>query len=199
MDDRVYEIMSSRTRMKIADMVSARPRSLDELREATGISVQGVLKHLEKLKGLGLVDEIRVKSDQVSVRKVYGGGKLRFMDCSSGDLVIVSAFDAPSVGRTGEDRSLDSLAEDAVVQRLRLKEEARRMARLIDELEETEGRIQAALNVLELEDGERLIMQALYSEETPQEGEKLLIRHYGLKGGRRSIDKALAKAKRIVG
>ena len=44
----IEQIASSRLRLKIASLLSSRPATLSELSVLTGISVQGVLKHLKK-------------------------------------------------------------------------------------------------------------------------------------------------------
>ena len=45
-ETKLGEVVSSKARLIIADLVSRRPRTLRELSQVTGISVQGVLKHL---------------------------------------------------------------------------------------------------------------------------------------------------------
>ena len=46
--------------------------------------------------------------------------------------------------------------------------------------------------------GERLILHALYTADSIDEGQRVLSKHYGLKDGRRSIDRVLAKAGSIA-
>ena len=97
--DLLPEVVSSRTRLKVADLVSARPRSLGELAAATGISIQGVLKHLRKLEELGLVEGKNVRSPDLAVRKVYAAKGVRLGDFSAGDLTLVKLSGNPSASR----------------------------------------------------------------------------------------------------
>jgi DNA-binding transcriptional ArsR family regulator len=201
--DPLPEIMSSRTRLKVADLVSTRPRTLGELAAATGISIQGVLKHLRKLEGLGLVEETSVRSPGLAVRKVYAAKGTRLVDFSAGDLTLVKLSGKPSAPlRDVEepDRSLDLeyLAEEAILQRRRVRDQARRLGRMIDDLVEDESRIEAALESMDLSDTERLILQVLFTEESIEEGERVLLEHFGLQDGRKSIERALSKTRRQI-
>ena len=55
------EMVSSVMRLVIADLLSIRPRPLSELAHETGISVQGVLKHLKKLAAMGVLRETELR------------------------------------------------------------------------------------------------------------------------------------------
>ena len=196
----ISEVASSRTSLLIADFVSRRPRTLNELGDLSGFSIQAVLKHLKKLERLGMVEGRKVKGSGVSVRKVYHPGKLRVSDYSFGDLAVVKVSKPPRVRTEGVDavEEMELIAENALVQRTRISEQVRKLGRMIDELVEDEERLNGILERLNLNDDERLILHALFTEDTIEEGTKVLSRYYGLRDGRRSIDKALAKAKRIA-
>jgi len=194
--DILPEVVSSRARLKIAHLVSERPRGLGELAVATGISVQGVLKHLRKLKSLGLVEEESVRASGLAVRKVYTAKGAKLGDFSTGDLTLVklsrkssTVFDAPD-----HPPDLEYLAEEAIMQRRRVQDQARRLGRMIDELFEDESRIKTALESMDLTDTERLILEVLFSEESSEEGERVLLERFGLQNGQRSIERALLKA-----
>jgi predicted transcriptional regulator len=198
--DLLPEVVSSRTRLKVANLVSIRPRPLGELSAATGISIQGVLKHLRKLEGLGLVEETSVRSPDLAVRKVYTAKGMKLGDFSSGDLTLVKLSEKPSAPVEEPDRPLDLeyLAEEAILQRRRVRDQARRLGRMIDDLVEDESRIKVALESIDLSDTERLILQVLFTEESIEEGERVLVEHFGLQDGKKSIEKALSKARHHV-
>ena len=195
--DPLLEVVSSRTRLKVADLVSTRPRTLGELAVATGISIQGVLKHLKKLEGLGLVEEKRIKSPVLAVRKVYAVKGARLGDFSVGDLTLVKLSGKPSALLGEPDRRLDLeyLAEEAILRRRRVRDQARRLGRMIDDLVEDESRIKTALESMDLSDTDRLILQVLFAEESLEEGERVLSVHFGLQDGKKSVEKALRKAR----
>jgi DNA-binding transcriptional ArsR family regulator len=195
--DTLPDVVSSRARLKIADLVSLRPRSLGELAAATGISIQGVLKHLEKLGELGLVEELNVRSPGLAVRKLYTAKGVRIGDFSTGGLTLVKLSENVSASRKDPDQPLDLeyLAEEAILQRRRVRDQARRLGRMIDDLVEDDSRIKAVLESMDLSDEERLILLVLFTEESLEEGERVLLEHFGLQGGRKSIEKALMKAR----
>jgi predicted transcriptional regulator len=193
-------VISSRTRLKIADLVSTRPRTLGELAAATGISIQGVLKHLKKLEGLGLLEEKSVKSPVLAIRKVYATKGARLGDFSMGDLTLVKLSGKPSAPLEEPNRRLDLeyLAEEAILRRRRVRDQARRLGRMIDDLVEDESRVKATLESMDLSDTERLILQVLFAEESLEEGERVLSEHFGLQDGKKSVEKVLAKARHQV-
>lgn len=195
--DPLPDVVSSRTRLKVADLVSTRPRSLRELAAATEISIQGVLKHLRKLEELGLVEEKNVRSPGLAVRKVYAAKGAMLRDFSAGDLTLVKLSRNPSAPAEEPDRPLDPehVAEEAILRRRQVRDQARRLGRMIDDLVEDESRIRAALESMDLSDKERLILQVLFTEESLEEGERVLLEHFGLQDGKKSIEKALSKAR----
>ena len=56
----------------------------------------------------------------------------------------------------------------------------------------------AALESMDLSDTERLILQVLFTEESLEEGERVLLEHFGLQDGKKSIERALSKARRHI-
>ena len=194
----VEELFSSKTRLAIERLISVRPRTLGELAELTGISIQAVLKHLSKLESMGLVEERRLTGAGLSVKKVYAPKSYVLGDYSTPDLTIAkfskTGRESPPVREQRAD--LESMAEEAILLRSRVKDEARRLGRLIDELAEEQQRISEALLSMDLEEEERLVLEVLFTEDSEEKGAKLLAKHYGIKDGRRSIDRALSKANR---
>jgi biotin operon repressor len=196
--DPLPEVTASRSRLRIADLVSTRPYGLKELAGATGISVQGVLKHLRKLRSLGLVQERSVRSPGLSVRKVYQAGEARVRDFSARDIILVKL----SGGRPPESpvASLEELARDVLLERRRVRDAARRLGRSIDELVVDESRLAWAIESLGLDETERLVLQVIYTEETLAGAEQVLLREFGLKEGEGAIERAVAKGRgRVAG
>jgi DNA-binding transcriptional ArsR family regulator len=193
------EVLSSKIRLGIASALSLRPRTLGELADITGISVQGVIRHLKRLESLGLVDEKRMKARTPKARLVYVRGGLMIGDYTTGDLTVVKAMrthpsGAPSAADSG---TPEQMAADLIVQRRRVREQARRLGRAIDELVGYQGALESALEGLNLTQEERLILEVVLTEETIEDGRNVLSRYYGLED-RRSIDEVLTKARRIV-
>ena len=190
-------LMSSQTRLLIAETLSKRPRTLRELSKLTRLSVPGVLRHLEAMGKAGFIREEKLATRALPVRKMYSLKGIKVMDFSVGDTSIFRVTsDSTSKGRTPEDPEL--LSMEILVGRRAIREKARRLARSIDGLAETEGMLQRAIGGMNLTDIERLILEVVLTEETVEEGVRALSRFYGIED-RRSIDKALAKAKRNVG
>lgn len=190
------EILSSRARLKIADLTSVRPRTLRELASITGITVQAVLKHLEKLKALGVLEEKRISSSELSARRVYSMVGFRLGDFSHGELTIVkmSKTKRPVEAARGSGyEELERLAEDFLVQRRRIREETRRLGRMIDELVTGEERLGALISVQRIRDDEKLVLHTYFTEESAKEAEDALREHYGMEDARRAIDQALHK------
>lgn len=196
--DPVAGFLSSRTRLRIADLLSTRPRTLGELAELTGISIQGVLRHLRKLVEMGVVEERGVSLKGVNVRKVYLAKGVRVGDFSVGDLTVVKlSRNEPFPASSREPvADLEYLAEEVLLQRRRIKDQARKLGRMIDALVDDETKMDGLLRSLDLSESEKLVLQAVFTEDSLNEGERVLNRHYGLKDGRRSIEKALVEAKR---
>ena len=197
--DQLGEVLSSRVRLKIAGALSVRPRTLNELADLTGISVQGVLRHLRRLEELGLVEEKKLAVRSPKARRVYASKTTALGDYSSGSLTVVKATEKRDWRARGTRGTpdLEQMAVELLIQRRRIRDEARRLGRMIDELAGDHGALKSYLNGMDLSSEERLILEVIFTEETLEDGARALARYYGL-GDRRSIDKALAKAKRSV-
>lgn len=198
--DSLSEVLSSGVKLKIEDAVSVRPRTLSELASITGISVQGVLRHVKRLVDLGVVEERRLAPATPKARKVYAARSEIIGDYSTSGLTILKQTRLrselhPPKART---RDLEGRAGDILIQRRRVRDQARRVARRIDDLVADQQALRSALDASPIDATERLTLEVLFTEETLEEGVGVLSRHYGL-DDRRSIDRALAKAKRVVG
>jgi len=192
----LIEVLSSKARLRIADAISLRPRTLNELSSATGISVQGVLRHLKRLADLGLVEESKLNPQTPKARRVYLARGTILGDYSAEGLTIVKSTEKVPPGPSGthDSRDLERLSGDILLQRRRIRDETRRLGRMIDDLVDDQLALTTALEEMPLGDQERLILEVLFTEETMTDGVRVLSRYYGL-DDRRSIDKALAQAK----
>jgi len=189
-------LLSSPTRLRIAELISRRPRTLRELARLTELSVPGVLRHIEAMNKAGLIQEKRVR--MLPARKLYSLKGMRVIDFTVGDLSIFKVATGMTVTEKGA-QNLESLAMDIFVGRRRIREKAKRLARAIDELVENEEMLTKGIDDLELTDEERLILFTTFTEETADDAERVLMRIQRMKEARRSIDKALAKARHNVG
>ena len=191
-------LLSSQTRLRIAELISRRPRTLRELARLTRLSVPGVLRHIEAMSKAGLINEKRVEMRTLPARKLYSLKGIKVVDFSVGDLTILKVTtDKPMVVQNVSDP--ESLAMEVFVGRRRIKEKARRLARAVDELLVNEEMLAKRIDDLHLTDEERLVLLTTFTEETADEAERVLVRIQGMREARRSIDEALAKARRNVG
>jgi DNA-binding Lrp family transcriptional regulator len=198
--DLLSEILSSPNSLGIAALVSIRPRTQSELAELTGVSVPGVLKHLKRLEKLGLVQQSTLDSRLFRVRRVYTSRGISVGDFSRGDIRVVRLLRNPEAGPPSGDsmRTLESLAEDLIIQRRRIREQVRKLSRMIDDLLEDQARISRTAEETGRGVDERLILGTIFTEESVSDAERVLARHYGLKGGRRSIERVLAESRKIA-
>ncbi|MDG6985220.1 MAG: helix-turn-helix domain-containing protein [Nitrososphaerota archaeon] len=196
--DLLEEVLSSRARLRIMDAVSTRPRTLGELSDLAGISVQGVLRHLNRLQEVGLVEERSLSRASPKARKVYAAKSARVRDASSGGFTVVRATELPP-GDAGRSRvrDLEKAAGDLLVQRRRVREGVRKLARMIDEESDQQDDLESSIEGLKLSPTERLILRVVLTEDTVDDGERALTKYYGL-GDRRSIESLLKKARRIA-
>ena len=193
------EIVSSKARLRIADLLSVRPRTLRELADLTGISMPGVLKHLARMEKLGLVAEAKVEGGAFPVRKVYSIKGVRIGDFSHGNLTVVKVTDSTEKSAKSEDavKELESLAADALVQKRRIRDQTRRLGRMIDELVNTESRIGGLIGGLGAEDEDQLLLHTAFTEESMEEAERSLTEHYGMREPKRALDKAVSRARKL--
>jgi DNA-binding transcriptional ArsR family regulator len=198
--NQLNEVLSSDVRLKIADALSQRPRTLGELSHITGISVQGVLRHLRRLEKLGLVEERRLSPSIPKARRVYAAKRAMVEDYSAGNLTVAKVVEVlPDTRRAQKPATdLENMSADVLLLRRRVREEAKKLGRLINDVAESQYELEAALTSMPLSDVERLILRVILTEETMEDGLRALSEFYGIVD-RRSIDKALAKAKHNVG
>ena len=198
--NRLSEILSSEVKLKIADTLSQRPRTLGELASFTGISVQGVIRHLRRLEKLGLVEERTLSKSIPRARRVYASKGAIVEDYSSGDLTVAKVVERlpRERGAKWPAANLENLSAEVLLLRRRVKEETKKLGRLIDEAAASREELEAALANMSLSEVERLILEVILTEETVEDGVRALSMFYGIEDIR-SIDNALAKAKHNVG
>jgi DNA-binding transcriptional ArsR family regulator len=189
------EVLSSSPRLRIADAVSLRPRTLGELSSITGISVQGVLRHLKMLGELGLVEERKLAEATPKARRLYASGSTNLSDYSLPGLTVVKATErVPPRGGAQIPKDLELMSGELIIHRRRIADEAKKLGRMIEELVDAQEALTAALEELPVTETQKLVLQVLLTEETKADGERVLSRYYGIED-RRSIDEALARAK----
>jgi DNA-binding transcriptional ArsR family regulator len=190
------EVLSSNVKLSIEDALSIRPRTLGELASITGISVQGVLRHLRRLEELRLVEERKLRTKNLRARAVYAARSHVVGNYSTPDVIIVKSTERQAQGPPRErDSDLEARAAEVLVLRRRVREQARKLGRLIDELVDEQEAVKEGVENLPLTDEDRLVLGVILTEETLGDGLKVLSRYYGIED-RRPIDKALAKARR---
>lgn len=193
------EVVASRAKQKILDALSERPRTLGELSSVVGISVQGVLRHLKRLVEVGAVEERNLSRVAPKARLVYAARGLTFRDFSAGDLTVMKSTETlPRSGAGPKAKDLERASGEILIKKRRIRDEARKLGRMIDDIAADQGAISSAIGGLPLEPKEKLILEVLLTEDTFEDGERVLAEYYGL-DDRRSIESVLAKAKRSVG
>ncbi len=196
--DQLGDVLSSKARLRIVGALAIRSRTLGELGAATGISVQGVLRHLKRLEELGLVEESKLLARAPKARRVYSAKGVLLGDYSTGDMVAVKATEKlPARDPQSKDFDIERRSGDILVQRRRIRDDFRRLGKMIDELTDDQEAMMSALVAMELSDEERLVLEVIFTEDTLEDGVRALSKYYGIED-RRSIDKALAKVARIA-
>lgn len=194
--DVLDEVLSSNVRLAVEAAIAVRPRTLGELASISGITVQGVLRHLKRLEELGLVEERKLPIRTLKARTVYAARGELVGNYSTPDLTVVKPTERipPRTSQDG-DPDPEKMAAEVIVLRRRVKDQARKLGRTIDELVDEQEALRSGLDALTLTVEERLILEVVLTEETLDDGFRVLSRFYGIED-RRSIDKALAKVKR---
>jgi predicted transcriptional regulator len=193
----IEEIANSRVRLTIASLISARPRTLGELAETTGISVQGVLKHLGKLSQGGLVKTRNLpRGKHLNARKLYYIEGRRVADYSEGDMIVATLGpDEPVEAVEPEDpgRELDGLAQDVILLRRRVRELASRLKRMSEEMTENEARIAGLIEGLMLTPEEKQIAYLIFGDDRPETARRIMKEHYGCRDPESAVRELTSK------
>ena len=195
----IDDIVSSNVRMKIASLISIRPRTLGELAEITGISVQGVLKHLVRLRKSGFLTESELRGGKyLRYRKVYSIEGRRIVDLSQGDLMVAyfsKQFNLQEGKVKASYEELETVAEDMIITRRRIRDTIKRLERLIEELSYSQERLMTITRTIGLDREEEQIARILFTEDGIDDTKKVLSRYYGLKDAEDSVRKVIEKIK----
>jgi predicted ArsR family transcriptional regulator len=196
----IEEIANSRARLTIASLISSRPRTLGELAETTGISVQGVLKHLKKLSEAGMLKVKSIPAGRyLRSRKIYYIDTRRVADYSRGDMIVATLGDESGGGddatedtaeamATGDPYAeLDRLAQDIILLRRRARELSIRMKHMTEEVTENESRIAKLIEGLELSPEEKQIAYLIFGDDRPEQARRILKEHYGCRNPEAAI------------
>ena len=186
----IEEIANSRARLTIASLISSRPRTLGELAETTGISVQGVLKHLKKLSEAGMLKVKGLPAGRyLRPRKLYYIDTRRVADYSRGDMIVATLgdeLDDDDTSGTSEPMAaidpyaeLDRLAQDIILLRRRARELSIRMKHMTEEVTENESRIAKLIEGLQLSPEEKQIAYLIFGDDRPEQARRILKEHYG--------------------
>ena len=198
----IEEIAWSRARLKIASLISIRPRSLGELSDAVGISIQGILKHLRILEGLGLISEIRIsRPASIRIRKLYALGPWKVVDYSENEFIIANLQHGGPRGPTvasHEDpyTGLEKQSEEILFVERRVRELARRARMVMEELGENQDRLLDLVAATGLSPEEKIIATVVFTEDTLAEARDILSLHYGCKNPDETIARVLEKLRR---
>ncbi len=195
----IDDVVSSMLRMRIASLISIRPRTLGELADTTGISVQGVLKHLAKLRKSGFLTETELRDGKhLKYRKVYSIERRRISDFSQGDL-MVAHVSREAIGEERKVKSayeeLETLAEDMIIARRRIRDVTKRLERLIEELVSSQGQLMRMTQTIGLSKEEQQIASVFFSEDGIEESNKILSRYYGSEDADEALRNVLQKIK----
>jgi DNA-binding transcriptional ArsR family regulator len=191
------EVLSSSAKLRIESALSIRPMTLAELASATGITVQGVLKHLKRLAELGLAEEKRLPTKNLKARTVYAAAGEVIGNYSTSDLIVVKLTRKLPTGtpKARGSPDLEEKAADILLLQRRVKDQAKKLGGLLDELADEREALRSGVEGLHVSPEEGLILEVILTEETLEDGLRVLARYYGIED-RRSIDIAMAKARR---
>lgn len=193
----IEDIANSRVRLTIASAISSRPRTLGELAEVTGISVQGVLKHLNRLSESGILKTRSLPSGRyLRPRKLYFIDSRRVANYSEGEMIVATLGEQTGSRELRvEDpyAELDGLAQDVIVMRRRARELSARMKRMIDEVTENESRIALLIEGLRLSPEEKQIARLIFGDDGPEQARRILREYYGCQNPESAIQDVVEK------
>jgi predicted transcriptional regulator len=177
------QIVSSGPRLTIAALLSQRPRCLQELSAKTGISIQGVLKHIAKLQGMGLVQWTTLEAGvYLRPRKLYFIRGKRIDGVSREGLILAHLSNQPEVsGARPKDvyNELEGFAEEVLFLRRRISEQSRKLERMLDELAMNEFALNSIVAGLSLTEEERQVAMIIFTESSLDDRKSVLSEYYG--------------------
>jgi len=189
-------VASSRVRLTVASLLTVRPRTLTELSQLTGVSVQAVLKHLAKLDGEGLVGNSNLGPGEfLRPRKLYSL-ESRGVEGYSREDTIVAALTNPRPAASEQATGysvLERLAEDVIFGRARMRDVLKRLERTIGEVAEEEARLRRAIERAELTPEERQIAYVVFTEDDAERARDVLRAHFGCSDPEAAVARVVRK------
>ncbi len=198
----IESLASSRVRLSIALLLTVRPRTLTELSESTGVSIQAVLKHAKKLQEEGLLAEtIFATGRHLHRRKLYSM-KEGVEGFARGDM-LVAAFTPSEKGMVEAEEArgtasgyslLESLSEEVIFSRASLRESIKKLERTISRVAESQRRLMEAISEQEaLTSEEKHIAYLYFTEDSEIRVKDVLRRHFGCADPETALGDVLAK------
>ncbi|MDA4117942.1 MAG: winged helix-turn-helix transcriptional regulator [Thaumarchaeota archaeon] len=198
----IEPIASSRVRLTVALLLTVRPRTLTELAESTGVSIQAVLKHTKKLEEEGLLASTILGAGRyVRRRKLYSMKKR--VEGASSETMLVAAFapsdrERPDAEATEEPYSeylvLERFAEDVVFSRANLRESLKRLERAISRLAESQDTLtRAIVGRRSLTSEEKHIAYLYFTEDSESRVKDVLKTHFGCADPKAALTDVLTK------
>lgn len=188
-------IASSRVRLTVASLLTVRPRTLTELSELTGVSVQAVLKHLAKLDAEGLLAHASLgPGELLRPRKLYSL-RTRGVEGYAHEDMIVAALTRPSPAgepATGYE-DMEGLAEEVIFMRARMRDVLKRLERTIGEVAEEEARLRGSIEGAGLTPEERQIAYVVFTEDDAERAREVLRTHFGCSDPEAAVARVVGK------
>jgi predicted ArsR family transcriptional regulator len=178
----IESIASSRVRLSIASLITIRPRTLTELAELTGVSVQAVLKHLARLDREGLVGRSSLgQGEHLRQRKLYSLKTAGVEGYAHKDIIVAALTSPrPAAGTApGRYSELEGLAEEVIFRRARMRDVLKRLERAIGEVAEEEARLRGAIEGVGLSPEDKQIAAVIFTEDDAQSAKTVLRKHFG--------------------
>ena len=150
---------------------------------------------------MGLIEERTVNRPKyLTVRKAYSLKGASLDDFSRESLMIVNLSaereeEALGVGRDAF-ADLNGMAEELLIEGRRIKDQARRLQRMIDEFSATKSRLKRLIESLDLNSEEKLIAETVFTEDTVKGAATVLSKFYGCRNPDEAISEVVAKVKK---
>jgi predicted transcriptional regulator len=176
-------------RLSVALLLSVRPRTLSELAESTGGSIQAVLKHTKKIEEEGLLAETILGTGRyLRRRKLYSMKNKGVEGFARGDVLVAAFTPREREGRGAEDTKgpnsgyplLESLAEDVIYSRANMRESIKKLDRAISRVAESQDRLARTISEQHSLTGEEKHIAYLYfTEDSESKVKEVLKTHFG--------------------
>ena len=199
----IESVASSRVRLSIALLLTVRPRTLTELAEGTGVSIQAVLKHTKKLDEEGLLGETTLATGRhLRRRKLYSMKGKGVEGFSRADMLVAAFTPAGREGGEAEEAKgpgsrylvLESLAEDVIFSRASLRDSIKKLERSVSRLSDSQDRLAKKISGQRtLTSEEKHIAYLYFTEDSESRVKDVLRRHFGCADPDAALADVLAK------